>query len=99
MKTKKIIVIPAMVLSGALLSISSCKKSQISSLSMQKAQSQSQFVDATNGISDLDSIMNDDFNLVNEDNQLSAQPGSKCYTVSYYPSRKVYPQTKTIDFG
>ena len=81
------------------LSTTSCKKSQVLSSHIESVQSQSAFMNATNDVINVDSIANEDFDLLINDDEASVLQGSKCYTVTFSPSRNVYPRTKTIDFG
>lgn len=77
----------------------SCKKSQALSSHIESVQSQTAFMDATNSVINLDSVASEDFDLLMDNDEAAALQGSKCYTVTFSPSRNVYPRTKTIDFG
>lgn len=98
MKNYKIIAAIAVILTVMTISVYSCKKSQITFPEVQSA-SKTDLVNATNTVINFDSTLNDDFDLIAEDNAITEQKGSTCRTVTYTPSRTVYPHTKTIDYG
>jgi len=99
MKKYKLITRSGLILTIAFISILSCNKSQITSPSMQSIDSKTEYMNATNGVDNFDSTMNEDFNLILAGDDALPESGSKCYTITFSPSRTVYPHTKTIDYG
>jgi len=99
MKKYQTIICSGLILTIALTSILSCQKSTITSPSMQSIDSKTEFMNATNGVDNFDSTVNEDFNLILDADDALPKKKSKCYTVTYSPSRSVYPHTKTIDYG
>jgi len=64
MKKYQTIICSGLILTIALTSIFSCQKSTLTSPSMQSIDSKTEFMNATNGVDNFDSTVNEDFNLI-----------------------------------
>lgn len=101
MKTKKISSLVLLGFFAAGVTLSSCKKSYSPASQANSAELEAQLVNATNNVSDFDNTANEDFDMVMSDDDAAAlnARSTKCYTVTYSPSKDVYPHTKTVDYG
>lgn len=101
MKTKKISSIILLGFFAAGVTLSACKKSYSPASQGNSAEQEAQLINATNNVADFDNAASEDFDLVmsNDDAASSNARSAKCYTVTYSPSKEVYPHTKTVDYG
>jgi hypothetical protein len=97
----KVSLLPAAVVLATIILGSSCQKSdkQVSSVSLpqQKLVVTNSTVDATNDDEENFDLVMEDQNIPGSANVSDAVAGGR--TITYSPSKDVYPHTKTIDYG
>jgi hypothetical protein len=100
MKTKKISSIVLLGFFAAGITFSACKKSYTPASSASNLALESESMKSTNNVVGFDSSANEDFDVVMSDEASSSNArNTVCYTVTYAPSKDVFPHTKTLDYG
>ncbi|MEP6847167.1 MAG: hypothetical protein ABI861_14240, partial [Panacibacter sp.] len=81
------------------LTITSCKKNETPATTPAQTTTQSLLMTATNDIVSGGNLESQDVADVIGSDVMGTGDSSTCRTVTFSPSRKVYPYEKTIDFG